>query len=124
MDEPREPKTAIEPENWAKFLEEFTKRNRQRRARFNIFRENGKTEEEAQEVHLQIVSLRKIGQNTSVIVRRVNPNEAEPHTDTIENVRGIAVQYETDGSENALEITDNLNALISLRFESRLDGNS
>ena len=124
MSEPREPKTAIEPDNWAKFLEEFTKRNRQRRARFNIFRADGKTEEEAQEVHLQMVSLRKIGQNTSVIVRRVNPRETEPHTDTIENVRGIAVQYETDGSENALEIIDDQNALISLRFESKLDGNS
>ena len=124
MSEPREPKTAIEPDNWAKFLEEFTKRNRQRRARFNIFRADGKTEEEAQEVHLQIVSLKKEGRNTSVIVRRVNPNEAEPHTDTIENVRGIAVQYEVDGSENALEIVDDQNALISLRFESKLDGNS
>lgn len=114
----------IEPDNWAKFLEEFARRNRQRRTRFNIFRPDGKTEEEAQEVRLQTISLKQINQSTSVVVQRVNPNEGEPQTDTIENVRGIAVQYETDGSENVLEITDNLNTLISLRFESKLDGNS
>jgi hypothetical protein len=39
-------------------------------------------------------------------------------------VRGIGVQYETDGSENILEITDEKNTLISLRLESKLDGNS
>ncbi len=45
-------------------------------------------------------------------------------TELIDNVRGVAVQYETDGSENILEITDGKNTLLSLRLESKLDGNS
>ena len=48
--------------------------------------------------------------------------DAEKMHDTITNVIGIAVQYDTDGSEDALQITDKENELISLRFESRVDG--
>ncbi len=41
MAEPREPKKMIEPNNWENFLAEFTKRNRDRRARFNLFYTTG-----------------------------------------------------------------------------------
>ena len=126
MAEPREPKKMIEPNNWENFLAEFTKRNRDRRARFNLFYTTGETREEAEEAHLESVSLNKDGGQTQVVVTRIDRSEEEEKTmtDTLENVRGIAVQYETDGSENFLEITDTKNTLISLRFESKLDGAS
>jgi len=126
MSEPREPKKMIEPNNWEKFLAEFSERNRDRRARFNLFYTTGETNEEAEEAHLESVLLNKDGNQTQVVVKRVDRSETGERTmtDTLENVRGIAVQYETDGSENILEITDTKNTLISLRFESKLDGAS
>jgi hypothetical protein len=116
----------IEPKNWEKFLEEFSARNKNRRARFNIFFSSGETVEEAEEGHLEKISLSKNGDKTQVIISRADrtKEEEETMTDTIENVRGVAVQYETDGSENILEITDEKNTLLSLRFESKLDGAS
>ena len=126
MSEPREPRKAIAPNDWEKFLREFSARNKNRRARFDIFFNSGETMEEAEEGELETVSLNKNGNKTQVVVRRADNTEGENETmtDQIENVRGIVVQYETDGSENALEITDAKNTLFSLRFESKLDGNS
>ena len=117
---------AIEPQEWKNFIEEFSARNRDRRARFNIFFKSGETVEEAEEGHLKSISLHKDGNKTSIVVERVDRtgDEEQAMSDTIENVRGVAVQYETDGSENVLEITDEKNTLLSLRLESKLDGNS
>lgn len=116
----------IEPNEWAKFLKEFSAGNKNRRARFNIFFSSGETVEEGEEGHLEEVSLNKDGNKTQVIVKRSNKSAGDSETmvDTIEHVRGVAVQYETDGSENILEITDGKNTLYSLRFESKLDGAS
>ncbi len=116
----------IEPNNWGNFLQEFSERNRERRARFNVFFNSGETIEEAEEGHLKNVSLNKNGDKTQVIIERVDrsENDEKTMTELIENVRGVAVQYETDGSENILEITDGKNTLLSLRLESKLDGNS
>lgn len=116
----------IEPINWGKFLQEFSERNRERRARFNIFFSSGETVEEGEEGHFKSASLDKNGNKTQVVIERVDRSETEEKTmsDAIESVRGVAVQYETDGSENILEITDEKNTLFSLRFESKLDGNS
>ncbi len=116
----------IEPDNWADFLIEFSGRNRDRRARFYIFFSSGETVEEAEEGHLANVVLKNNDGKRQVVVERIGRGggDEEPMSDTIENVRGIAVQYETDGSENILEITDGKNTLMSLRFESKLDGDS
>ncbi len=116
----------IEPKNWNKFLEEFSTRNKNRRARFNTFERNGDTQEEAIEAHLREVSIEKDDGKSTITVRRVDTTEveAETRTDTITNVRGVSVQYDTDGSEDVLEITDDQNTLISLRFESKVDGAS
>ncbi len=126
MSEPREPRKAIAPDKWKDFLKEFSERNRNRRARFDVFFASGETAEEGEEGHLESVSLNKNGNNTQVIVKRADQTEGknETMTDAIDNVRGVVVQYETDGSENALEITDAKNTLMSLRLESKLDGNS
>ena len=116
----------IEPNNWATFLEEFSTRNNNRRARFDVFRRGGSTEEERQESHFEAASLKGSGNKTAVVVVRIDRSktEAGKMRDTITDVVGIAVQYDTDGSEDALQITDRENELISLRFESKVDGAS
>lgn len=126
ISEPSEPRRGIGAENWEKFLQEFSARNRNRRARFNIFFSSGETVEEAEEGHLESVALEKNGDKTQIVVKRADrtsENEATM-TDTIENVRGVTVQIDTDGSEDVLEITDAKNTLFSLRLESKVDGAS
>lgn len=126
LNEPKEPRKAIASEQWESFLQEFATRNYDRRARFDVFRANGATEEETVEGHLEDVKLTTDGNARNVQIIRIERGgtNADKLKDTITNVRGIAVQYETDGSENALEITDDQNTLVSLRLESKLDGNS
>lgn len=126
MAEPSEHRKAIEPKDWAKFLEDFSARNGNRRARFSIFFDSGETLEEGEEGHLKSVALDKNGDKARVIVRRADQTSEneETMTDTIENVRGITVQFDTDRSEDILEITDGKNTLFSLRFESKVDGAS
>jgi len=126
MSEPREPRKIISPENWESFLQEFAMRNNNRRARFDVFRRDGATEEEGQEAHLEDVKLVSNGGASNVEVIRIDRTEsnADKISDVITNVRGIAVQYDTDKSEDALEITDDQNSLISLRMESKVDGAS
>lgn len=124
--EPREPRKSIAPDNWKEFLEEFADRNNNRRVRLDIFRSNGATEEERVESHLEDVKLVSEGNAKSVEIIRIdrsNANAEKTHV-TVTDVRGITVQYDTDGSEDALEITDNQNTLVSLRMESKIDGNS
>ncbi len=116
----------IEPANWAEFLREFAARNNNRRARFDVYRRGGATEAEAREEHLEDIRLKTDGNQRSVEVIRIDRTNstAEKTRDVITGVRGVAVQYDTDGSENVLEITDDQNTLISLHFESRVDGAS
>lgn len=123
MNRVTEPRKIIIPDKWENFLKEFSKRNRERRARFQIFT-NGEMNEEEQEAHLENVSLEKRnGENQIDVVRIDKADEKnEKMTDTIKNVHGIVVQYETDGSENVLELRDDRGKLTSLRFESKLDG--
>jgi len=126
MSEPTEPRKQISPDNWANFLREFTARNKNRRARFNIFFSSGETVEEAEEGHFESVALDKNGDKAQVIVKRADQTSEneETMTDTIENVRGVTVQFDTDRSEDILEIIDGKNTLFSLRFESKVDGAS
>ena len=126
MSEPSVARKGIGQNDWEEFLKKFTARNKNRRARFNIFYASGDTVEEAEEGHLESVSLNKTGDEAQVIVERTDQTteNQETMTKTIENVRVITVQYDTDGSEDILEITDGKNTLFSLRFESKVDGAS
>lgn len=116
----------IEPTNWEKFLKEFSDRNNNRRARFDVYRNDGNAEEERSEAHFEAARLNKNSDQTEVVIVRIDRSkaDAEKMHDTVTNVVGIAVQYDTDGSEDALQITDRENELISLRFESKVDGAS
>jgi|GEM_PF-902286 len=124
MLEPVEPVATIEPMNWGEFLNEFAMRNYNRRARFDVYRVNGDVEEEEKEARLEGLALRDGGKRKNIEVIRIDRSEkhADKIKDIIPNVIGVAVQYDTDGSEGALEITDSENTLISLRLESRVDG--
>src|SRR5262249_32359734 len=115
----------IEPGNWREFLEEFSVRNNNRRARFQVFRGATSTEE-GEEAYLEDVSLKENDGETEVVVVRIDRggSKAEKTHQTITNVRRIAVQFDTDGSEDALEIIDKENELVVLRMESRVDGAS
>lgn len=126
MSEPTEPRKQISPENWETFLQEFSARNANRRARFNIFFSSGEAVEEAEEGKLESVTLAENGNKKQVVVKRADQTAEVENTmtDTIENVRGITVQFDTDGSEDILEITDDKNTLFSLRLESKVDGAS
>jgi hypothetical protein len=126
LNEPREPRKMIAPDKWEKFLQEFATRNRDRRARFDVFRSDGTTEEEAREAHLEDVKLTHNGDQKNVEIIRIDRSDsnAEKTKEVVTNVRGITVQIDTDGSEDALEITDDQNTLVSLRLESKVDGNS
>ncbi len=124
MSEPNEPRKGIAKADWEKFLSEFSARNKNRRARFDIFFASGETVEEAEEGRLESVSL---GENESqIVVKRADNSEGENElmTDALDDVRRVSVQFETDGSENILEITDAKDTLFSLRLESKIDGNS
>ena len=113
----------IEPQNWKDFLEEFSTRNNNRRARFQIFK-GSDAEEEGQESHLEEVYIKEDGDSQTITVTRIDRTKADAAKihDKITNVYGIAVQYDTDGSEDALEITDKERELILLRLESKVDG--
>jgi hypothetical protein len=125
INEPKEPISQIEPTNWEEFLSEFTKRNYNRRARFELFK-GGNVEEESSKANLEEISINRHGNAVNVEVIRIDRTNAEAHKirDEVTNVRGIAVQYDTDGSEDVLEITDNQNSLISLKLESKVDGDA
>lgn len=100
-------------------------RNNDRRARFEVFR-IGRVEEEDQEAHLEEVSLKRNENQTNVEFIRINraDKNADKIRNEVTNIRGISVQYDVDGSEVVLEITDDENSLINLRLESKVDGNS
>ena len=120
QNEPREPRFVVGENDWESFLREFSDRNRDRRARIEVFRRDGTTENEGEESHLEQVSLN--GKKVEIV--RVDRTKSEPENrrETVTNVEGIAAQYDPDGSENALEILDDQNSLISLRFESKSHG--
>lgn len=126
MSEPVEPRKAIAPADWKKFLGEFALRNNDRRARFDVFERDGSVVEERSEAHLEDIVLRHENGSSTVEIIRINRADTDAGKNRVEitDVRGVTVQYDTDGSEDALEITDQQNNMISLRLESRVDGNS
>ncbi len=112
---------AVEPQEWETFLSAFTERNNGRRARFELF-SHGQFSEEEQEGKFVAISIT----GSTVTVKRQYEDHGKDKlmTDELKNIRGIAVQYDTDNSEDMLEFTDNKNQLTTLHFESLVDGDS
>src|SRR5947208_4546470 len=100
----------IEPQEWSTFLNSFTERNRGRRARFEIF-SRGDFSEEEQEAYFDGASV----DGHTITVKRTYEKHGEQATmtDTLENIRGISVQYDTDNSEDMLEFTNDKNQLTT-----------
>jgi hypothetical protein len=112
----------IEPGEWSSFLSAFTKRNRGRRARFELFSRGGNVGEEEQEGIFESAAI----EGNVVAIIRIDNTEGKNETmaDKITNIRGIAVQHDSDDSENTLELTNDKNDMTVLHFESRVDGDS
>jgi hypothetical protein len=112
----------IEPQEWSSFLEDFSARNKGRRARFELFHHAGDVREEEQEAHFESASL----EGRTVTVKRTDRSRGEPVDLALDvsDTHGIAVQYDTDGSEDTLEFTNHRGDMTVLHFESKVDGDS
>ena len=111
-------RTTIAPDEWAKYLEEFSSRNRGRRARFEAFAEDSVMEEDEEAVFESVSA-----DGDRVTVKRVIRTRGEqPVSDELTGIRGIAVQHDWDGSDNTIEFTDDRGDLAILHFESTVDG--
>ncbi|HQX56844.1 MAG TPA: hypothetical protein PLP07_13025 [Pyrinomonadaceae bacterium] len=112
----------VEPRKWETFLSDFTKRNKGRRARFEIYGPNGSFKEEQQEGSFESIS---ISANTVTVVRSYDKHGTlASMTDELKNVRGISAQYDSDKSINMLEFADDKGGMTTLHFESKIDGDS
>lgn len=111
----------IDPQEWSEYLAGFSTRNRGRRARFELFSGGGVAEESEEGVFDRIAI-----ENDIATVTRIDRSEGNDSTVTaeIKGVRGIAVQLDTDNSENTLEFTNSNGDMTVLHFESRVDGDS
>ena len=115
-------KKTIDSDSWADFLNDFSARNRGRRARFDLFEQGGNTAEEQQEGVFESAS---VAGHTVTVVRSYEENgEQKTMTDEIKDVHGITAQYDTDDSEDALEFINHQGDMTQLHFESRVDGDS
>ncbi len=112
----------IEPANWSEFLRNFSEQNRGRRARFELFRRDGEVAEEGQEGYFESASIA----DEAVTVVRIDKSKRDEYEmkDRIPNIHGIAVQLDSDGSDNTIEFTNERGDMTVLHFESRIDGDS
>lgn len=115
-------KKLIEPSTWPEFLAAFSKRNRGRRARFELFRRDGETAEEDQEGHFESAAVN--GRVVKITRNYERLGQNRTMTDELHDTHGIEVQYDTDGSEDTIEFTDHKGNMTVLHFESLVDGDS
>lgn len=108
----------IESSEWRNFLSGFSDRNSGRRARFEAFTTDGVAEED-EEAAFQNVTI----DGTRAVIDRVNTH-GKLISDTVEDVRGISIQYDSDDSENTMEFADSNGNMTVLHFESMVDGES
>jgi hypothetical protein len=111
-------KKIIQPSEWNEFLAGFSDRNTGRRARFEAFTTDGVAEEDEEGV-FQSASI----EGHIAVVDRVTA-KGRMISDRIEGVRGLAVQLDSDESENTIEFTDSNGDMMVLHFESMVDGES
>ena len=111
-------KKIIPPDEWGTYLEEFSSRNRGRRARFEAFAEDTVMEEDEEAVFEGVAA-----EGDRFTVQRVIRTRGEqPISAELSGIRGLAVQIDWDGSDNTIEFTDDRGDLAILHFESTVDG--
>ena len=111
-------KKIIAPDQWNEYLADFSTRNQGRRARFEAFSQ-GSVAEEDEEAVFQSVS---ISGDKVTVGRAVTGGSTI--SDEVTGVHGIAVQLDSDGSDNTMEFMDTNGDLTVLHFESMVDGES
>jgi len=111
-------KKIIAPDEWNEYLADFSTRNQGRRARFEAF-SRGSVVEEDEEAVFQTVS---ISGDKVTVGRAISGGSTI--SDEITGVHGIAVQLDSDGSDNTMEFMDTNGDLTVLHFESMVDGES
>ncbi len=112
-------KKVIAPDEWATYLEEFSSRNKGRRARFEAF-SRGEVMEEDEEAVFESISIS--GDKATVSRTIKTATDDHPITDEVTGVHGVAVQLDSDGSDNTMEFMDLSGDLTVLHFESMVDG--
>jgi hypothetical protein len=111
-------KKVIPPDEWGTYLEEFSSRNRGRRARFEAFA-GGIVTEEDEEAVFESVSADGGKFNVSRVNRTHND---DPIDSELTDIRGVTVQLDSDGSDNTIEFLDSNGDVAVLHFESMVDG--
>ncbi|HQU91790.1 MAG TPA: hypothetical protein PLK77_05800 [Pyrinomonadaceae bacterium] len=114
-------KKIIAPDEWNEYLADFSTRNNGRRARFEAF-SRGSVREEDEEAVFQTVSISGDKVTVGRVVRSASGDSAI--ADEITGVHGIAIQLDSDGSDNTMEFMDTNGDLTVLHFESMVDGES
>ena len=114
-------KKIIAPDEWNEYLADFSTRNSGRRARFEAFSRGGVVEEDEEAV-FQTVAISGDKVTVGRLVR--SASDTSPIADEITGVHGIAVQLDSDGSDNTMEFMDTNGDLTVLHFESMVDGES
>lgn len=112
--------------HWSEYLVGFSERNRERRARFEVFDREG-AHEEIEEAFLENILLEPhLEGDPDIVVKRSDRSDGQRKfvANTIVGVHRISPQYDQDGSESALEFEDERGRLTILRFESNIDGAS
>ena len=114
-------KKIIAPDEWNESLADFSTRNQGRRARFEAFSRSGVSEEDEEAVFESI----SISGDVATVNRMIRAdNKNAPISDEITGVHGVAVQLDSDGSDNTMEFMDTNGDLTVLHFESMVDGES
>ena len=111
---------------WVKFLADFSRRNRLRRARLEYF-DHQQAVEESQETQLERIAVDLIGEKAPlVIITRLDYSTMEPEiiVNTIPHVQRVGSQLDIDNSESGLEVEGKDRVLTILRMESLVDGAS
>lgn len=114
-------KKIIAPDEWNEYLADFSTRNQGRRARFEAFSRDGVAEEDEEAVFESV----EISGDVVTVNRTIRADDKNaPIKDEITGVHGIAVQLDSDGSDNTMEFMDTNGDLTVLHFESMVDGES
>ncbi|MBA3438796.1 MAG: DUF5335 family protein [Pyrinomonadaceae bacterium] len=109
-----------EHQEWADYLNDFNRRNKDRLTRVELFDKAG-VQEEANHVPLSSITLETQGENAprvEIMLIDSSGSDVRHFTHTITRVRRITPHLGKNNREDALEIEDAAGALTLMRFQS------
>ncbi|MGE0132990.1 MAG: DUF5335 family protein [Blastocatellales bacterium] len=110
----------IKQGQWAVFFDDFSKRNRSRATRVEIFGDLGAQEEE-HDLPLNGISVEETGPDApqiEIMLGGASPGDPRHLTHTIAHATRVLPKTSADGRDEALEIEDASGVKTLLRFES------